>query len=1256
MGYISALYHRRNNKVIVWERINEQRIVRYYEPEFYFYVPSKTGTSHNIYGETVRKFDFDTREEFDEAIQRCKEKGIRTFEEDIPIEIRTLSTHYHDSPAPALTITFFDIEVAYDKNIGFAGIENPYAPINSVAMYHMHQNKYVVLVVQPTSDKAIYGKNGKRFGLAGDEFYKVLNDIAPLDKNIEIFFCKDEKELLLKFLDEIEESDVISGYNSDFFDIPYIGKRLEKIGQSAFKRLSFPEAPAPRYRSVEKKGWGKPNETLDIYGRIKADYLDLYKKYEVAEKPSYKLESIADEVLPELPKLEYEGNLADLYTGNFPWFIRYNIRDTEILKGFEDKLGYVALSNELYHLSTGLFKHITGTLRLAEFATVNYCHHKLGGLIVPNCKETEQDDDDEARIQGAFVLEPRPGMHEWIGSIDINSLYPSAIRAINISPETLIGQFETNVAAAEAIAKGTDEVLTLVYDEQGVQTKTTQSYTALEWRDILTHNKCAVSGYGTVFSQKKKGIIPTILEDWYSMRKHYQKLMKEAKAAGDKEKAAYYNRLQFVFKIKLNSFYGALTNPYFRFFDERMGESTTGTGRMILRHQCAKVNEVLTGDHVDSGGVIIYGDSVANDTMITTPHGDLKIEDLFTSVDVRINDKEYCNTNFECLTYDEASNQTCFQPVKYIVRHKINKKMYRVWISNIRYVDITEDHSLIGYNSTRTFKGKDGESRLTPVTVSNADMLKIKSLIMPRKLPRTNIISKNYPKEVYELMGYIIGDGHVEHKIEGGVGLSIGRLGREEIINKLINPLIEQNYITSVIRQKNEHDIRMCGTTIWKLLKKELYSTGKKDIPAWLFDETEENICSFLRGYFTADGSVDMNGTIKLCSINRDWIESAHKLLLCCGIASNYFAGKTENAYKGKKTGTYINYLTVYDCKRFGERVGFLAKQKQRRIPCKYGRRKQHLDQYDFAICSITKVEELPQYNEYVYDIEVSNTHTFFANGILAHNTDSTYFETRPPSNTAEEAIKIADAVANKVNESFKEFMEQTFLCGDGYSSFIKAGREIVSDRGIFVEKKKRYILHIIDNEGERVDKMKIMGMDTKKTTMPKEVANKLNKFIERLLKGASWDDIAADIVAYKDELRHPGNIMSIGLPKGIKNVEKYTDEFETSIKPRIPGHVMAAIFYNRCLKRYNDKEHTPITSGQKIKVFYLAHVYDNTFKSIALPTDIETIPEWFYNFQIDYEAHIERLVDNPLEGILDAIKERIPAKHELTISNFFEF
>lgn len=284
----------------------------------------------------------------------------------------------------------------------------------------------------------------------------------------------------------------------------------------------------------------------------------------------------------------------------------------------------------------------------------------------------------------------------------------------------------------------------------------------------------------------------------------------------------------------------------------------------------------------------------------------------------------------------------------------------------------------------------------------------------------------------------------------------------------------------------------------------------------------------------------------------------------------------------------------------------------------------------------------------------ITGKYDTYGENIIYGDTDSTYFNI--PGSKRKNIIKLATSVGEYVNDSFQEFMQRKFLCITGYDDLIKSEMELISDKGIFVDK-KRYILHVTYSEGYDVDKLKVMGLETKKTTLSKLISKKLNGFIEDLLKDKDWASIADEIVAYKDNLINTPNIMDIGLPKGIKGIEDYTQRYELNgDSERLPGHVAAGIFYNKLRGHYNDKVSPPIMSGMKIKVFYLNKKYGK-FKSIAIPTDIEVLPQWFLdNFVVDKEAHIMRLVDKPLGNILKAINKEVPSKQTLLANSVFEF
>ena len=522
MSYINT--ENKDNSVYVWERNSNDspRELKIYDAPWNMYVESANGEHNTLHGGKATQFNFANRFELRSAVDYARSRGRQVYESDMAVDLKILSQHYYDKPVPDIHVIYLDIEVDYDPDIGFSSIENPYAPINAIAIEQAWCNKTYVLAVPPQS-----------WGTCPEEWEQLLNPELRELATIELFHT--EVELCVRMLELFEDSDALCGWNSAFFDFPYITKRVERVlGKRGLRKLGFDGASLPKFREVEVMG--RMNTTVSFGGRVLLDYLDLFKKFEMQNRPSYSLENISNEVLPNLPKLEYDGTLSSLYNTDFNHFLRYNIRDTECLSGFEAELGYVALANEMVHNSTGRFSDVLGTIRLAEMSIVNYCHYNMK-VVVPDCPDVSDDGDGEyEKAEGAYVLEPKAGLQEWIGSIDITSLYPSVIRSINISPETLIGQFTTEVHAFEEIRKRSSVTLTLLY-ESGESI----SLPAAQWRDKLLHSGYAVSGFGTVYNQDKPGVIPQILTEWFATRKKFQGMKKEAEAKRKALLAKYKN-------------------------------------------------------------------------------------------------------------------------------------------------------------------------------------------------------------------------------------------------------------------------------------------------------------------------------------------------------------------------------------------------------------------------------------------------------------------------------------------------------------------------------------------------------------------------------------------------------------------------------------------------------------------------------------------------------------------------------------------
>jgi len=270
-----------------------------------------------------------------------------------------------------------------------------------------------------------------------------------------------------------------------------------------------------------------------------------------------------------------------------------------------------------------------GAVAVTEQAIINESHRR--GFQVPNRIKRDENAESEGAA-GAYVAYPKEGIHEWIGSLDINSLYPSAIRALNMGPETIVGQLRQTMtqdyiddlvgkgksfAAAWEGIFGSLEYTAIMNKEIGTEItidwedgKTDKLSAAEVYRMIFeSHQSLMISANGTIFTYDKEGIIPGLLKRWYAERKEMQAKLKECIAAGNKIEEEYWDKRQLVKKINLNSLYGAILNPHCRFYDKRIGQSTTLTGRAIAKHMAGKVNEIITGENNHVGKSIIYGDT-----------------------------------------------------------------------------------------------------------------------------------------------------------------------------------------------------------------------------------------------------------------------------------------------------------------------------------------------------------------------------------------------------------------------------------------------------------------------------------------------------------------------------------------------------------------------------------------------------------------------------------------------------------------------
>jgi len=601
LSYVDALYDRSNDRIHVVERVNGKRVYNEYPANYIFYYDDPRGKFNTVYGTPVSRFSTRNNKEFHKELK--VHSGKRLWESDINPIFRCLAEHYLGIESPRLQTAFFDIEVDFDPLRGFSKPADPFNPITAVSVYLDWMDKLVTLVIPPKSLSR-----------------ETAQEIA--DKYENCFLFEREEDLLDTFLNLIDDADILSGWNSEGFDIPYMVMRTKRILTKDDTRRFCLWSQFPKERTFER--FGAENLTFDLIGRVHLDYMQLYRKYTYEERHSYSLDAIAEYELGER-KTQYEGTLDQLYNKDFPKFIEYNRQDTMLLSRLDKKLRFLDLANELAHDNTVLLATTMGAVAVTEQAIINEAHQR--GLVVQNRRN--RDDQGDTQAAGAYVAYPKKGMHDWIGAIDINSLYPSAIRALNMAPETIVGQLRQTMSdkyVADKIAAGSSfaeawEGLFGSLEYTAVMNCEPGTEITIDWEgggsDVMSaadiwklvfdsRQPWILSSNGTIFKYDAKGVIPGILERWYAERKELQAKKKEATTPEDK---AFWDKRQLVKKINLNSLYGAILNPGCRFFDKRIGQSTTLTGRAIAKHMDSFVNECIFGSYDHVGESIIYGDT-----------------------------------------------------------------------------------------------------------------------------------------------------------------------------------------------------------------------------------------------------------------------------------------------------------------------------------------------------------------------------------------------------------------------------------------------------------------------------------------------------------------------------------------------------------------------------------------------------------------------------------------------------------------------
>lgn len=562
-------------KLFSWSNLGEREVFECsYTP--YLYTESKLeGDKVSLFGTNLKKRIFKNQGERKQWVNQYSSNRIF---ENIPAEQQFLIDQYQslydsdDMTKYPLKVMFFDIET-YSPN-GFPVPEEANDSINVITVYDSLKDKFIT-----------WGTTRLK---------------KPIDKCI-YHFCKTEVDLLTQFLEYIERDppDVLTGWNSEFFDIPYIVNRIAKVlGEEEVQRLS----PVNNVFSLNRQGtFGNFQTRWYISGISSIDYLDIYKKFSLDLKESYKLDFIGQIELGE-KKVDY-GNqqLHELADRDWQTFVEYNVQDVNLLVRLENKLRYLELLRMLSYIGMTTLEKAMGTVGIVTGSIVIQARKQ--NKIIPTFRK--DPDALNAKYEGAYVGEPERGFQDAIVSFDANSLYPNTMISLNLSPETKVG----TVVSKDGDQICIRDVANKIHD---LSTK--------EFAKFVNDNDIAISKANVLFTQKKRGIVPYIVDRLYAQRKSLKdsllatklelsKCKDPSKEAGLKQDITRLNDKQMCLKIYLNSIYGYFGNKHAPMGDPDIARSITLTGQAVIKQSNQILKDYVSKITGTECNPVVYNDT-----------------------------------------------------------------------------------------------------------------------------------------------------------------------------------------------------------------------------------------------------------------------------------------------------------------------------------------------------------------------------------------------------------------------------------------------------------------------------------------------------------------------------------------------------------------------------------------------------------------------------------------------------------------------
>ena len=479
------------------------------------------------------------------------------------IHTKFLIDKYGDNDTPSVTHreVFFDIEIEIGGALTPDYIKSAPMPVTSIAYWDKQLDEWEIIILDKTGEIKEELRGNKR--------------ITPV---------KRETDLLSVFLDRMDaiQPDILIGYNSDYFDIPYLYYRIRNtLGNRYANRMS-------PINIVEERFWDE-DMPIRIAGVASLDYMRLHKKYSFKDEPSYKLDSLGEKYVDQ-KKIEYDGSLDRLFREDKEKFIEYNFVDVLILKKLDEKFKYIDLTKNLAHKGKVLYEEVYQSSRIHDGAISSWLI--ANDTIPPN---KDKNPLVKKNYAGGYLFCPKTGIYNYMFDEDLTSLYPSIIMSINIGKETYVGRVldlfndrnnHLGLNDLEKMLEEDSEKTVPVESPQG-----NQKYLLV--KDVVEKiktNNLAITANGVMFRTDKKSVLSVILSKWFDERVEYKGLMKKAYKSGNKKEGELNHLKQYTMKILLNSLYGATALASFRYGNVILSEGITLTGQRIIQESALFAN------------------------------------------------------------------------------------------------------------------------------------------------------------------------------------------------------------------------------------------------------------------------------------------------------------------------------------------------------------------------------------------------------------------------------------------------------------------------------------------------------------------------------------------------------------------------------------------------------------------------------------------------------------------------------------------